>query len=159
MMKINFKNEFRYFFDAAMRYFSFYGSFVFWVSAVILFYLFDQKLFATKFVIATLVAMAVEYFIKAMHRVKRPDFKKVKIYSQFQKLQEGGSFPSGHASNASLFATMLHLYYGMVPVTTFFVIATLCTGASRIYLKRHYARDVIAGYALGILAGFLTLYF
>lgn len=154
-MKFSIKNEIRFFYDALMRYASFFGSFVFWMFTVTFLLIFNQWLFAAKFTAGTIISMIVEYATKLLYKEKRPDFKDVKPTSLFEKFQEGGSFPSGHSANISLFTTLLYLQYGFVPLTMLFVVMTLLTGLSRMYLKRHYPKDVLGGYILGVVVGYL----
>ena len=154
-MRLNIKHELKFFYESLMKYASFYGSFLFWTSVVILLIILNQKSFAIKFITATILVMAIEYSIKGLHKVRRPDFKEIKAYSLVQKFQEGGSFPSGHSANIALFTTMLHATYQIYPLTIFFAIMAVLVGLSRVYLKRHYFRDVLGGYVLGIIVGYL----
>jgi len=65
------------------------------------------------------------------------------------------SFPSGHATLAAALTVVLAYHF---PKTRYFVIAVaLLVGISRVYLGVHYLSDVLAGYILGIIVGFLSL--
>ena len=154
-MKIDFKNEIKFFYRALIGYFSFFGSFVFVAFAIVLFFILNQKDFAIKFLIAAIISMAIEHLIKIIYSEKRPDVKFVKPQALYEKFQERTSFPSGHAAIAATFTTLLHLQYHLIYLTYLFVFITLMVGLSRISLKRHYLSDVIAGYALGILIAYL----
>ncbi len=65
------------------------------------------------------------------------------------------SFPSGHTtfSFTQAFIAAHHYPRFKVPLFTYAAVA----GLSRIYLKKHYPSDVIAGALLGILTGYLTV--
>ena len=152
-MKFNINNEIKFFYSVLMRYASFFGSFIFWVFTVILLLILNQSNFAIRFAIASIIAMVIEYIIKGFYKIKRPDFSKVKAYSLFQRFQESRSFPSGHSANIALLTTMIHFEYSMIYLTVLFIVITLLVGLSRMTLKRHYLKDVIGGYALGILIG------
>lgn len=62
------------------------------------------------------------------------------------------SFPSGHTSASFATATVLQQNFGWKAGLPAYAMATW-VGASRIQTKRHHLSDVVAGAALGILAG------
>lgn len=64
---------------------------------------------------------------------------------------EPRSFPSGHTSLAFTGAEFIRKEYGWRWAAPAYVAAGF-VGWSRVYAKKHYAHDVIAGAALGILA-------
>ena len=153
--KIDVKNELKFFYRALIGYFSFFGSFIFLALSVILFVILDQKQFAVKFAAASIISMSIEHLIKFFYPIKRPDSKSVKPKALYEAFQERTSFPSGHSAIAATFTTLLHLEYRVFYLTALFVFISLMVGVSRISLKRHYISDVVAGYLLGILIGYL----
>ncbi|MDA2928522.1 phosphatase PAP2 family protein [Acidobacteria bacterium AH-259-O06] len=62
------------------------------------------------------------------------------------------SFPSGHASNAFMWATVASQYYGRKVAIPAYATAVFI-GCSRIANSAHYMSDVIAGAALGYIVG------
>jgi len=66
-----------------------------------------------------------------------------------EPLQGQDSFPSGHATQAVLLATLLGLYFPRS--RWFFMPAAVCVCVSRLALERHFASDVVAGSALAVL--------
>ena len=65
------------------------------------------------------------------------------------------SFPSGHATFGFTQAVIIAHHYPefRIPVFTYATIV----GLSRIYLKKHYPSDILAGALLGIITGYLTV--
>jgi len=64
------------------------------------------------------------------------------------------SFPSGHATNSAGAATVVALAYPSLAVPA--ILITAAAGLSRIYLGLHYPSDVLVGYFLGALLGWLS---
>lgn len=67
---------------------------------------------------------------------------------------DAGSFPSIHASRISfvyLSLGMMHYWIGNNWVLIMSGLVILTVGYSRIFLKKHFLTDVLAGYAFGIL--------
>jgi membrane-associated phospholipid phosphatase len=75
-------------------------------------------------------------------------------------VSKGGSFPSGHTSQAFATATSLTLTHKKWYVAVPAYLWAGCVGYSRIYLGRHYPSDVLGGAAVGagssILSHWLT---
>jgi len=66
------------------------------------------------------------------------------------------SFPSGHTSSAFMGAVFFHLHFGLLISIVPYLLAGF-TGFSRIYAKRHWLRDVIAGALLAFAIVYYSL--
>ena len=66
----------------------------------------------------------------------------------------GYAFPSGHTSSAFMGACFIHFSFGLNYAVLPYLLAAF-TGYSRIYAKKHWLRDVIAG---ALLAAAVTYY-
>lgn len=86
-------------------------------------------------VVAGLTTVAIKY---AVNR-ERPD-------------AEARSFPSGHAAGTFAMATVLQRHFGWKGAVPAYAAAALVSGA-RLQANSHFSTDIIAGAALGILAG------
>jgi membrane-associated phospholipid phosphatase/pimeloyl-ACP methyl ester carboxylesterase len=64
------------------------------------------------------------------------------------------SFPSNHAANSASMAVFIALCYPPLAVPAAFIVALI--GFSRVYLAAHYPLDVLAGWAVGGIAGLVV---
>ncbi len=78
--------------------------------------------------------------LKAAVRRERPDGS------------DDQSFPSGHASNAFVLATVVECHYGWQLGLPSYALAA-AIGYSRIVRDKHYLSDVLAGATLGVIVG------
>jgi membrane-associated phospholipid phosphatase len=104
--------------------------------------------------VAIISVTALEILIKIFYKNRRPDFS-AKQQTAYSRFEAGASFPSGHTGKITLFTTMLHGFYGNAPITALFIVIAVFVGISRIKLHRHYLSDVIGGYILGFIFGWL----
>ena len=93
------------------------------------------------------------YSIKLLFHRKRPNKQR---YSNLIEKMDAGSFPSVHSSRAAFaYSTLIlnsELFMGAV---FFFMILTV--GYSRVFLKKHYISDVVAGYFIGFILFILLI--
>jgi len=71
--------------------------------------------------------------------------------------RRNSSFPSGHTAAAFFYATYFSYHYPRYQIPLF--IWATGIGLSRIYLKRHWPTDVLAGAVIGFSIAKLTLHF
>ena len=140
-----------------MEAITFLGSVQFLLPAnilVILFVLFikKQQYDALKIFAITITGTAVLFLLKFFLQRQRPLLPLV-------AKAHGYSFPRGHSFSSVVFYGMLaYIGYKNIKndflkwslIVFLFILAGL-VGFSRIYLKLHYASDVIAGFSLGVI--------
>ncbi len=111
-----------------------------------------QTWFSIRILTIALSSLVLMLFLKALFQRKRP-------LAPLLKAVRGLSFPSGHAIMSTTFYGLL-LYIilnetglAWVRITMIFVLVMLILliGYSRVYLRVHYASDVIAGFIIGLL--------
>ena len=108
--------------------------------------------FSIRVAAIALSSLVLMFLLKYLFRRKRP-------LSPLLKAAHGLSFPSGHAIMAvTFFGTIIYIIrhslennFLRTGVIVLFVILIFLIGFSRIYLRVHYASDVIAGFVIGIL--------
>jgi undecaprenyl-diphosphatase len=132
----------------------------FWMLTAVILVLFF--LFRTKKLLAPVVSFVIawdlsEYcYVALKHLVHRPR-PFLTVHGAVPLITPHGfSFPSGHATLAMAMAVVLTYYFpkGRYPI---YVLAVL-VGLSRVYFGTHYLSDVLAGFVLGGLLGFLSLF-
>jgi membrane-associated phospholipid phosphatase len=140
-----------------MEFFTFLGTHIFLIPANLLligYFLLIQKhkWYSIKIPAIALSSLGLMFGLKHLFHRERPDIP---------LLQEarGLSFPSGHALfSVTFYGLLIYIIYKNVEnkelkwfLITLLLLLILTIGFSRIYLRVHYASDVIAGYCVGFL--------
>lgn len=140
-----------------MQFVTFFGSHNFLVPGflgLIAYYLFikRQKWYSIKIPAVAITSVILMFSLKQFFNRPRPLIPLLE--------QVGGlSFPSGHAFMSFTFFGLLiyivhrNIHYERIKwyLTAFLVFFILLIGFSRIYLRVHYASDVVAGFSLGLI--------
>ncbi len=112
----------------------------------------EQRLYSLKVASVALTSTGVMFLLKTLLQRQRP---LVPVISQVH----GYSFPSGHSFSSLVFFGMLAYiidkaikkkWLKWLLIIGCFVL-TFLIGFSRVYLKLHFASDVVAGFCLGII--------
>ncbi len=147
-----------------MQFFTFLGSHFFLIPAwliVFAYYFFvrKQKWHAVKLITIGASNLLLMFGLKLLFNRPRPLFPLLKEVP-------GLSFPSGHAfMSLTFFGLLIYLAYRNVSnkwikwiVIAMLLMIIFVVGLSRVYLRLHYASDVIAGFCFGILALIILLW-
>ncbi len=147
-----------------MRAITFLGSSYFLIPANllmicwILFYM-KNRLLAMQWMITAIASLLLMYLFKGLFGRQRP-------FDPFLETATGFSFPSGHTLNSLVFFGLLIFILWKfaryknwkIWGTVLLSLLILGIGLSRIYLRVHYASDVLGGLALGIALLTLSIY-
>ena len=129
-----------------------FGSPVFYV-----FFIFILFAFKVPFALnLSLAIIFVELFcavIKLVYHKERPN---PQLKKNFYDKIDANSFPSVHSTRIALIVAMFCLYYKNPLIFIVGTIVVLGVGYSRIYLKRHYFLDVLAGFLIGITTAIIA---
>lgn len=128
--------------------------------AMIFYFLFTgkQTWFSIRVGVIALSSLGLMFLLKYLFRRKRP-------LAPLLKAVKGLSFPSGHAIMSLTFYGLLAyicwhtvdidwIRYGLVVLLAVLI---FLIGFSRVYLRVHYASDVLAGFIIGLLWLFISL--
>lgn len=148
----------------AMLIFTFLGTHKFLIPAnlgLIAYFLFvqKQKWYAIKVPAIALSSLGLMFGLKYIFHRQRPDTPLV-----FHA--EGLSFPSGHALfSVTFYGLLIYILYHSIKnkgakwsLIVFLLILMIVIGFSRVYLRVHYATDVVAGFCVGIIWLVVTIW-
>lgn len=111
------------------------------------------------FILTTIIAVIMNDIL--LHQVIKPLVGRtrpchvVEILKHVSNCSGSFSFPSNHAANAFVIASISGLYFkNKSLIMTLFALA-LIVALSRVYLGQHYPTDILAGAIFGSAVGFL----
>lgn len=144
-----------------MLFISFLGKHTFLLPAnfaVLGFYMFirKNKQLSIRISALALTSLTIMFLLKFIFQRPRPEIPLLKKVSGF-------SFPSGHAfMSVTFYGLLIYIVWKEIKqrwlrncIIVLLVVLIILIGISRIYLRVHYASDVIAGFAIGF--GWLLL--
>jgi len=147
-----------------MLFITFLGKHQFLIPAnlVVLFYFLlvhHHSWFSIRVLAISLSSLLLMLVLKKLFRRKRP-------ITPLHKAVSGLSFPSGHAiMSVSFFGLLIYIVNNTISsgalqttVTIFLVVLIFLIGFSRIYLRVHYASDVLSGFIIGLSWLLISLY-
>jgi undecaprenyl-diphosphatase len=132
---------------------SFLGEWKFLLAISLLIFLKDREL-AKKLLLVLFITAIFVFPLKIIIDEPRPYITHENIRA-IGGYEEGGSFPSGHASFA--FAYFVVLCIEFREKRRYFLVMAITIAFTRLYLGQHYPFDILAGVALGLFTGYLGL--
>lgn len=142
---------------AFFSFFTYFGSHKFLVPAnlfliFIAFFIMRNKWFGVKVTSVAFTSLFMMFALKTFFNRPRPEIPLLGAV-------RGLSFPSGHAfMSFAFFGLLIYIFYMQVKniyLKTFLILACLAMiviiALSRIYLRVHYASDVLAGLSIGLI--------
>ena len=147
-----------------MQFFTFLGTHIFLIPANIIlvaYFLFIKKhrWYSVKIPVVALSSLVLMFSLKYLFRRSRP-------LAPLLEQARGYSFPSGHALiSFTFYGLLIYLTWQNVKniwvkwsITLALALLIFVIGLSRVYLRVHYASDVIAGYCVGCMWLLLSLW-
>jgi undecaprenyl-diphosphatase len=104
----------------------------------------------------SVASFAANVVSKQAVRRARPPLDLTPVRRHLRRIPTTTSFPSGHSASAAAFATGVALEWPVLAVPVGLLAAGV--GASRVVTGVHYPTDVLAGFALGLGAGAVTMW-
>ena len=98
---------------------------------------------------------AVVVIIRKIYFKNRP--VKQEYHNQLEKI-DAASFPSWHAARITFLALIFTTFFMSSTLSIIFILITLITIYSRIYLRKHDWMDVLGGFALGLITFGISMY-
>jgi membrane-associated phospholipid phosphatase len=147
-----------------MQVFTFLGTHTFLIPAnlaLVAWFLFIKKhrWYSIKVPVVALSSLLLMFSLKFIFHRDRP-------LSPLLEVAKGYSFPSGHALMSITFYGLLVFLVWQIEkssllkwlLTLLLVLLIISIGISRVYLRVHYASDVLAGFCVGLMWLFLSLW-
>jgi len=150
MVDYSFSKNFKSIIDTAFKQLTEIGSLTI-IAVIIVFTYFYDKTLAYNIFIGVAAVTLISLIIKAVSYKSRPN--KQKYHTLIERI-DASSFPSVHSARISILAFWLVLYSNILLLKIFIILIAVLIAYSRIYLKKHYYSDVIAGI---ILAGIINV--
>jgi len=139
-----------------MWYISNFGTSLFIIILAITAFLAGKSSLSLQLLAGLIICFMVIFPIKMLFYKDRPERR---MHKNWIEKFDAAAFPSAHSNRAALLFIILSFFFAKIQLAVFFLVMSLLIGYSRIYVKRHYWADVVVGYFIGIVEGFLIVIF
>jgi len=125
----------------------FFGGIAFYLFVMILLFIIGETDFFLKLMIGLITIYFVTLLIRIVYFKPRPNREK---YKNFIEKIDASSFPSVHASRMTFLFLFSTISFSLDFIVKVFLFLVFILGLySRIYLKKHFFKDVFGGIILG----------
>jgi len=128
------------------------GSLPVYVIFAFLLFAYNSSWLFVPFTLMVIISTAIIWGVRLIHPIARPGKKKPQSWKKLYQ----SSFPSGHTTLASGLLVVAVAKMGIFMILFSAVFLTLII-YSRMQLKRHRRKDLIAGALLGLVVGIVSL--
>ena len=135
------------------QFISLFGTPIFY-TPVIIYLGYINLNFTIKLIVIIILTEILGGAIKILYPKERPMPMKNKTIIQKYR---AGSFPSIHSARITALSAGLATLYSNKLFIVIMILLVISVGYSRIYLKKHYAIDVIGGYIIGAIISIIGL--
>jgi membrane-associated phospholipid phosphatase len=150
IIKSNFRNLIEIFFKQITEL----GSLTI-IGTLILFMYFFNTILAIKIFIGVAIVTTISIIVKMLFFCERP--KKQPVDTWVHRL-DASSFPSIHSARITVLIFWLVIYSSSIVLTFLLFSIGIIVAYSRMYLKKHYFRDVVGGIMLAMVVNLLIWY-
>ncbi len=134
-----------------MRDISALGSLIFYILLMILFFALNDYTPLEKLFVGIILMYLVTIITRLVYFKNRPD--KFAYHNVIEKI-DAASFPSLHAARTGFLSVFFVYYFNNMLISVILAVLALGILFSRVYLRKHDFKDVLAGAVLGVLAYF-----
>jgi len=137
------------------RDFSALGSLWLYLLAVLIFFMFRNYMLLNKLAIGLVLMQSAVIIIRTFYFKERPNKYPYKSY--IERI-DASSFPSLHSARITFLAIAFMNYYNEMIFSILLAALAVIVMYSRIYLKKHDLKDVLAGAILGAIVYFAVVW-
>ncbi len=130
------------------------GGFPVFTIAIVIAFFYDRSLSA-QLLVGIVLAFGLTVLIRMVSFKQRPDKQP---FNNFLTKIDASSFPSLHSMRASILATLLILQLKTPVLIILLIVYAIAVGASRVWMKRHYVSDAVAGLVLGVFVALASVW-
>ena len=146
----------KFVFNKMMWHISALGTSIFLILLVIASFLAGQEALSLKLLAGLVFVLVTVFPLKWAFHKERPD--KQGHRNWIERL-DASTFPSAHSARSAAAFVILSAFFSKLSLSIFILAISLLISYSRVYLERHYWKDIVVGYLMGLAEGVLIVIF